>query len=183
MRQDHNQIVYWTIFFHQSWHMYMGATCNGLCYVGSPIQSFDELERWVDNQLPGYDLLQDDSQLKPYTSQFKEFFEKQRTDFELSIDLHGSPFQRSVWRVVNNIPYGQTFSYSDVAKHMQKPNSVRAVSKAISANPVLIAIPCHRVIGKNDRLIGYRGGLEMKAKLLRLEDDEGIMTERIQKFS
>ncbi|MBA2875441.1 O-6-methylguanine DNA methyltransferase [Anoxybacillus caldiproteolyticus] len=67
------------------------------------------------------------------------------------------------------IPHGQTQSYSEIANHIQKPASVRAVGTAIGANPVLIVVPCHRVIGKNGTLTGYRGGLEMKKRLLQLE--------------
>ncbi|MFZ4451084.1 methylated-DNA--[protein]-cysteine S-methyltransferase [Salibacterium aidingense] len=177
MSQHHKQIVYWTMLSHHTWQMYMGATCNGLCYVGSPNQSLDALERWAERQFPDYDLLQDDLQLKPYASQFKQYLEKQRTSFELAIDLHGTTFQRSVWHVLSSIPYGQTMSYSEVAKHIQKPEATRAVSKAIGANPVLIAIPCHRVIGKNGGLTGYRGGLEMKTKLLELEEGKGALVE------
>ncbi|MCZ2991702.1 MGMT family protein, partial [Acinetobacter baumannii] len=68
-----------------------------------------------------------------------------------------------------DIPYGQTRSYSDIAQQIQKPTAVRAIGRAIGANPILITVPCHRVIGKNGSLTGYRGGMEMKTQLLELE--------------
>src|SRR5690554_3195067 len=114
VRQNHNQIVYWTNFLHESRHICMATTCKGLCYVGSPIQTFDDLEKWVGTQLPNHYLVRDDSQLKPYTSQFEEYFQKQRVDFKLSIDLYGTQFQKTVWHVLNNIPFGQKLSYSDI---------------------------------------------------------------------
>jgi methylated-DNA-[protein]-cysteine S-methyltransferase len=76
-----------------------------------------------------------------------------------------------VWNALCEIPYGQTQSYSDIANYIAKPASVRAVGTAIGANPVLISVPCHRVIGKNGSLTGYRGGLDMKTKLLQLENE------------
>jgi len=74
-----------------------------------------------------------------------------------------------VWKALNEIPYGQTKTYSDIAHSINKPAAVRAVGAAIGANPILLAVPCHRIVGKNGTLTGYRGGLEMKKKLLELE--------------
>ena len=85
------------------------------------------------------------------------------------MDLHGTPFQQSVWKALQEIPYGQTVSYSDIAERIEKPNAVRAVGTAIGANPVLIIVPCHRVIAKSGKLSGFRAGLEMKEQLLGLE--------------
>ena len=87
----------------------------------------------------------------------------------MPIDLHGTPFQQIVWKALQEIPYGQTVSYSDIAERIEKPNAVRAVGTAIGANPVLIIVPCHRVIAKSGKLGGFRAGLEMKEQLLELE--------------
>lgn len=82
--------------------------------------------------------------------------------FTIPIDVYGTAFQLAVWNTVREIPYGETHSYSEIAERIQKPNAVRAVGTAVGANPLLITIPCHRVIGKNGKLTGFRGGLEMK---------------------
>ena len=98
-----------------------------------------------------------------------EYLEGKRKDFTLSFDYNGTAFQQAVWKALCEIPYGQTKSYSDVANHINKPAAVRAVGAAIGKNPILITVFCHRVIGKDGSLTGFRGGLEMKKQLLELE--------------
>ncbi|EEM40598.1 Methylated-DNA--protein-cysteine methyltransferase [Bacillus thuringiensis serovar sotto str. T04001] len=104
-----------------------------------------------------------------YTKEIIEYLESKRETFTFPIDAYGTNFQSSVWNAVREIPYGKTYSYTEIAERIQKPKAVRAVASAIAANPLLITIPCHRVIGKNGKLTGFRGGLEMKKKLLTLE--------------
>ncbi|WP_028776073.1 methylated-DNA--[protein]-cysteine S-methyltransferase [Shimazuella kribbensis] len=166
-----NQLVYWTHLIHGNWDIYLAATEKGLCYVGSQNQSSDELFYWTLQHLPNYVLVQDEEKVKPYANELMEYFQGERQTFTIPVDLHGTPFQLSIWDALCNIPYGQTYSYSDIANHIGKPNAVRSVGSAIGANSVLIAVPCHRVIGKNGALTGYRGGLKMKMKLLSLEKE------------
>ena len=115
------------------------------------------------------ELVEDRNFLEPYAQELIDYMEGKRREFTMPVDLHGTPFQQSVWRALQEIPYGQTVSYSDIAERIQNPKSVRAVGAAIGANPLLITVPCHRVIGKNGNLTGFRGGLEMKRQLLALE--------------
>ncbi|WP_213587335.1 methylated-DNA--[protein]-cysteine S-methyltransferase [Paenibacillus sp. J2TS4] len=163
--------VYWTLFQHEQWPMYMAATSQGLCYAESASRTLEDLIRWAETRIPGSRLLQDEAALKPYTRQFEEYFQGRRTTFTMPLDLYGTPFQVSVWNALTEIPYGQTLSYSDIAKRIDRPRSVRAVGAANGANPILIVVPCHRVIGKSGALTGYRGGLEMKEALLRKEQE------------
>jgi methylated-DNA-[protein]-cysteine S-methyltransferase len=163
------KIIYWSLFHHGTWKMYLAATVEGLCYVGSNHKDMEELVNWVQKKLPHHLLEQNDKKLKPYVDEFSEYFDGKRTSFSYPIDFHGTPFQQSVWNALNNIPFGSTHTYSEVADILQKPKSVRAVATAIGANPILITVPCHRVIGKNGKLTGFRGGLEMKEKLLAIE--------------
>src|SRR5690606_30640320 len=93
-----------------------------------------------------------------------------RTSFTMPMDPRGTPFQLKVWEALGRIPYGETRSYTDISEQIGKPSAVRAVGTAIGANPLLIAVPCHRVVAKDGSLTGYRGGLEMKAKLLQFEE-------------
>jgi methylated-DNA-[protein]-cysteine S-methyltransferase len=171
MELTNHQTVYWTLFVHEQWQMYIAATAKGLCYVGSQNKPFDELDKWVKSRLPNHIFMQDDTALEPYTAQFADYFQGRRTEFAFPLDFVGTPFQLSVWNALREIGHGQTYSYSDIAARIGKPDAVRAVGTAIGANPVLITVPCHRVIGKNGTLTGYRGGLEMKARLLSLEKD------------
>lgn len=88
---------------------------------------------------------------------------------EIAVDPGGTPFQASVWRALRSIPAGTTTSYGDLARRIGAAHAVRAVGAANGANPIPIVIPCHRVIGANGKLVGYGGGLERKAWLLRHE--------------
>ncbi len=87
----------------------------------------------------------------------------------LDLDIGGTAFQQNVWKVLKEIPYGETISYSELATRVCAPRAVRAVGSANGRNPVAIIIPCHRVIAKNGALAGYAGGVERKRQLLALE--------------
>ena len=101
--------------------------------------------------------------------QLCEYFEGRRRGFDIPLDAIGTDFQRSVWDALRHIPYGETRSYKQIAQMINNPNSCRAVGMANNKNPIWIMIPCHRVIGSSGSLVGYGGGLEMKQKLLELE--------------
>ncbi len=101
--------------------------------------------------------------------QLQEYFDGIRTDFNLPLVPEGTPFMRAVWSALLQIPYGQTASYKDIAEKIGKPQAMRAVGMANNRNPIPIFIPCHRVIGANGDLVGYGGGLDLKAALLALE--------------
>ena len=103
------------------------------------------------------------------TDQLEEYFRGERFDFYVPLRPHGTPFQLSVWEALQEIPYGETISYLDLANRIKKPQAVRAVGAANGANPLPIVIPCHRVIGRNGKLVGYGGGLEIKKYLLSME--------------
>jgi methylated-DNA-[protein]-cysteine S-methyltransferase len=166
-----NLPIYWTLLTHNEWKIYIAATYAGLCYVGSHNQQFDELANWVENRFPSSTLIQDDEKLLPFVVELIEYLQGSRQDFTIPFDFQGTPFQLAVWNALCSIPYGQTKSYSDIAAEIRKPAAVRAVGSAIGANPVLITVPCHRVLGKNGALSGYRGGMDMKKRLLQLERD------------
>lgn len=101
--------------------------------------------------------------------QLCEYFDKQRKAFDLPLNPKGTAFQKSVWSALCQIPYGQTCSYEHIAKQIGSPKACRAVGSANNKNPILIVIPCHRVIGKNGSLTGYGAGLPVKQFLLELE--------------
>lgn len=101
--------------------------------------------------------------------QMDEYFEGKRKVFNIPLLMVGTDFQHSVWRSLNEIPYGSTASYLELSKKIGKEKAVRAVASAIGANAMSILIPCHRIIGKNGDLAGYAGGLPAKKTLLELE--------------
>jgi methylated-DNA-[protein]-cysteine S-methyltransferase len=166
-----NPVVYWTSLVHDEWQLNLAATAKGLCYVGSQKTFFEHMDHWMKRYGHDYILLQDDKRMQSYSAQLVEYLKNERTEFTLSLDPRGTPFQHSVWKALLEIPHGQTKSYTDIANAIQKPSSVRAVGTAIGANPLLIIVPCHRVIGKKGSLTGFRGGLDMKARLLQMESE------------
>lgn len=101
--------------------------------------------------------------------QLDEYFRKERTVFDVPLLFAGSDFQKRVWRLLLDIPYGQTISYGEMARRLGMPTAVRAVANANGANAISIFAPCHRVIGSNRSLTGYGGGIEAKKFLLELE--------------
>ena len=100
-----------------------------------------------------------------------EYFEAKRKYFELPLKPKGTPFQQAVWNALSQIPYGKTKSYREIAEMTGSPKACRAVGMANHCNPIMIIIPCHRVIGANGALTGYAYGVEMKKQLLLLEND------------
>lgn len=101
--------------------------------------------------------------------QIAEYFNQQRTEFDLPLAPQGTNFQQQVWQALTEIPCGKTVSYGWLAKKINNEKAVRAVGTANGANPIALIIPCHRVIGANQKLTGYAGGLALKAKLLMHE--------------
>ncbi|WP_457652819.1 methylated-DNA--[protein]-cysteine S-methyltransferase [Rhodocaloribacter sp.] len=98
-----------------------------------------------------------------------EYFAGARTTFDVPLDLRGTPFQRAVWGLLREIPYGATTTYGALAEKLGGPTKTRAVGGANGRNPVGIIVPCHRVVGASGALTGFAGGLDVKAYLLRLE--------------
>ncbi|MDH4419870.1 MULTISPECIES: methylated-DNA--[protein]-cysteine S-methyltransferase [Bacillus] len=172
MNSYKNKSIYWTLLTHGNWRFHIAATENGLCFIGSQDENFEELTIWARKKLPQYKLTRNPDYLYTYTKEVIEYLENKRETFTFPIDAYGTAFQLSIWNTVREIPYGKTYSYSEIAERIQKPKAVRAVASAIAANPLLITIPCHRVIGKNGKLTGFRGGLEMKKELLILEKSQ-----------
>ena len=102
-------------------------------------------------------------------NQIIEYLTGQRKIFSFNYKLEGTDFQKKVWKKLCEIPYGQTKTYSQIAEEIKNPKAVRAVGMANNKNPLCIVVPCHRVIGKNGKLIGYAGGIDMKKSLLDIE--------------
>lgn len=113
-----------------------------------------------------------DKVIKQCISELNEYFSGERETFEVKIkpETHGTPFQKSVWEELRQIPYGEKISYKVLAERISGSNYSRAVANANGKNPISIIIPCHRVIASNNKLGGYTGGLDKKKLLLSVED-------------
>jgi methylated-DNA-[protein]-cysteine S-methyltransferase len=112
--------------------------------------------------------------------QLKEYFQHNRKSFSLQLQLIGTNFQVNVWQALLTIPFGETRSYGQLARQLGNPQAMRAVGAANGRNPIPIVVPCHRVIGASGDLVGFGGGLKMKAQLLELERDGTVSTKATQ---
>ena len=109
--------------------------------------------------------------IKDIKNQLDEYFSGKRTIFNIKINPAGTDFQKLVWKELQNIPYGKTKSYSEIAAVAGNKNAQRAVGNACNKNPIMIIIPCHRAVSKNNNLGGYAYGSKIKQKLLNIEND------------
>ena len=107
--------------------------------------------------------------MPPFALKVSEWLEDSTTSLALPLDIQGTDFQKAVWRQLQSIPWGKTKTYSEVARLCGRPSAVRAVASACGANPVALIIPCHRVVGSNGKLCGFRWGLKRKEWLLKRE--------------
>lgn len=103
--------------------------------------------------------------------ELEEYFSGVRTSFTVPLLAEGTPFQQAVWQFLTDIPYGETATYGQIAARLGRPGAARAVGMACNRNPIAIIIPCHRVVGADGGLTGYAGGLDVKARLLLLEQE------------
>ncbi|WP_436762201.1 methylated-DNA--[protein]-cysteine S-methyltransferase [Streptosporangium sp. V21-05] len=120
-----------------------------------------------------------DSGFEEVRRQLGEYFAGERTRFELPLAPRGDEFQQRVWRLLMEIPFGETRSYGDLARRLGKASLAQAVGAANARNPVSVIVPCHRVVGANGGLTGYAGGLERKRFLLDLEEPAALKEARL----
>ena len=118
----------------------------------------------------------DDMAFASAVEQLESYFAGERFEFDIEMELVGTPFQRNVWAALLTIPYGDTRSYGEIAAQIGSPGAFRAVGLANGHNPIGIIVPCHRVIGSNGSLTGYGGGLDRKRALLALEKTRNPVT-------
>lgn len=105
------------------------------------------------------------------SKQIEEYLKGNREDFDIQVKTDGTDFQKRVWKALLNIGYGRTASYREIAENIGNPKAARAVGMANNKNPIIIIIPCHRIIGADGSLTGYAGGVDIKRKLLEIENN------------
>ncbi len=150
----------------------IASTEVGVAYLGLPRAGGRGFAGWLARSAGGARHEQAYAPNREAIRQVLEYLEGKRSAFDLQLDLRGTPFQRAVWNALLQIPYGATRSYADVARAVCNPNAVRAVGSANGANPVPLVVPCHRVIAAHGKLGGYGGGLDLKQRLLAMEQSE-----------
>lgn len=175
------KILFWDEWSLGLGRLFVARTTKGLSYVGGVNETFVDLQKWATKYFPDYVLIQNRAKLEPYKDEMLTYLNGVNQTFLLPLDLRGTEFQLAVWSALQYVKYGEVVSYSWIAEKMGKSQAVRAVGRAIGANPVMIIIPCHRVIGKNGQLTGFRGGMDMKIFLLQHEGHRVDEYERVLK--
>lgn len=122
-----------------------------------------------ENEFNIYDEIKEVPILKEASIQLNKYLNGDLKEFSLPLVVKGTDFMMKVWNELENIPYGETLSYKELGKRIGNPKGARAIGLACNKNPIPIFIPCHRVVGSNGNLTGYRGGINLKVKLLNLE--------------
>ena len=157
---------------------------KGVHYYNSPVGEL--IIRSINESLTHVNFNKEEKEAEKITpviiqaiEQLDEYFNGTRKYFDLPLTPEGTPFQKQVWEALQEIPYGKTISYSQLAIQLGNLKTIRAVGLANGQNPIAIIIPCHRVIGKDGSLVGYGGGLENKVWLLR---HEGALADQLPLF-
>jgi AraC family transcriptional regulator of adaptative response/methylated-DNA-[protein]-cysteine methyltransferase len=146
----------------------VGATDKGVCYLGFA-EPDEALLGDLRRRFPNACLIADDAALRDVVRTVLDFIEEPSQALALPLDLRGTAFQQRVWQALGRIPAGETRSYAELAAMIGAPKAVRAVASSCARNPVPLAVPCHRVIGSDGKLTGYRWGVERKRALLAAE--------------
>jgi len=161
--------IHYTIVDSRIGRVLLAATQRGACAVCMGA-SDEAVEAALKEDYYAADLHRDDEGMEKWTEALLSYFDGQEFPRDLPLDVQATAFQWRVWKEIQSIPYGQTATYSNIAKSLGRPQAARAVARACATNPVAIVIPCHRVIGKDASLGGYAWGVKRKKTLLSLEN-------------
>ena len=151
------------------------GSSKGICRICFSVQSFRDSSPWFKRHFSCLPETGWQPSIRKTTEQLTAYFKGKRRDFDLLLDLRGTPFQVGMWKQLLKIPYGSTVSYGEVALRMGNPRASRAVGSAAGSNPVPIVVPCHRVIGQDGSLVGFGGGLALKEELLGSESGQAAL--------
>lgn len=167
-RKGAGSVVHFSIAKTSLGNVLVAATDKGICKI-----AFGDdpaaLEAEFATELSGAERIEDAVRMAPFIEQVDAFLRGSRERFDLPLDISATDFQQRVWDALRQIPYGETRSYSEIAAAVGSPRAVRAVASACGANPVALAIPCHRVVHKGGAVSGYRWGVARKVALLSTE--------------
>ena len=160
-------IGWWLGLSDLGW-MLLAATPKGICWIAFGDEPGAMLQD-LRGAFPKAQCHSDEARLAEWFDAVRDFILLPREALDLPLDIQGTAFQSRVWRALRKVPLGQTASYTQIAQRIARPRAVRAVASACARNPVALVIPCHRIVGADGRLAGYRWGLSRKSQLLQRE--------------
>lgn len=166
--QGRGACVAYTIAFSEFGFILIAATTHGICWLGIH-QSEAYLESELREDFPKAEIVRDDDAMRQVAERVIAFVVGTSASLDLPLDIRATPFQLAVWRELCAIPPGTTRSYGELAQRVGQAGSARAVGRANGSNPLALLIPCHRAVGADGKLTGYRWGLETKRRLLEHE--------------
>lgn len=164
--------IYYDLFYHSLvGPMWIAATTQGVCMLQFAEHTPFEIEELLREAQSEAWIIRDKQALAHITSELRDYFQRRREQFSFALDWRFVPtgFKREVLRLVSKIPYGQVYTYGEIAERLGQPKAVRAVGQALAANPIPIVVPCHRVVAAGGKLGGFSAGANIKRKLLELE--------------
>jgi len=172
-KRSKNHAIQYTTADSSLGRMLVAATDRGVCAVAFA-KNDKELIGELHDRFPGTEILPAQNGHKSWLAEAVRYVADQTNGKHalaaaFPLDVSATPFQAKVWKALQAIPWGETRTYSELAKALGNPNATRAVARAIATNPVAVVVPCHRVIGKDGSLTGYRWGVERKRQLLAAE--------------
>ncbi|MCX7762919.1 MAG: methylated-DNA--[protein]-cysteine S-methyltransferase [Candidatus Kryptonium sp.] len=154
--------------------IYIASSEKGVCKISLTLDAAEEFKTWIKKYFNETEIVESRKENKEAIEQIKLYLARKLKKFDLELDIIGTDFQKKVWYETMRIPYGETLTYSELARRIRKPNSQRAVGNALASNPLPIVVPCHRVIASDGSLGGYTGGIKIKEFLLGLEGARDI---------
>lgn len=147
----------------------IASTDNGVCKISLPGEPKREFQRWLDRYFDPCEIVPSSSKNRQIIDELTRYFKRTLVTFNVPLHQIGTDFQMDVWKSLKRIRYGTTISYKELASRSGHPGAFQAVGRANATNPLPIVVPCHRVVGVNNDLVGYAAGLKIKEFLLRLE--------------
>ncbi|WP_432405278.1 methylated-DNA--[protein]-cysteine S-methyltransferase [Wukongibacter sp. M2B1] len=178
MSNANDKKVYYSPFDTSFGKIFFASTDEGLCMVSFMDDDIEKQLNWIRKHFMESNIIEDKEKNIEAFTQLEEYFQGKRQEFDLKLHLIGTPFQEKVWNALTEIKFGEILTYKDVSCKLGDMNKSRAVGGAVGKNPIVVIIPCHRVIGSNGKLTGFSavGGLELKKRLLDLEKVDAQMS-------
>ena len=163
-------MVYYSQFDSPIGQVLVAGTLKGICYIALPGNTIEMVKKWCVKNLNDEDLVQSKKFMEQAVQEILDYLNGSQKPFSFPIHHVNTSFRKRTLKAVFDIPYGQTASYSEIAKKIGNPKASRAVGSANANNPLPLVIPCHRVISNDGSIGGFGGGIKMKLTLLKLEN-------------
>ena len=163
------QTVYYCSYNSKIGTMQIASTSKGVCMINLPKHTKAEFFMWMKGHFNDSEFIESSEENAEIIGELDKYFDQKLKRFKSKLDPRGTEFQQHVWSELRKIPYGTAITYKELAKRVGRPEGFQAVGRANATNPLPIVIPCHRVLGSDNDLVGYGGGIKVKVYLLKLE--------------